>query len=233
MSGSFLAELEHLSPRQTASLLAAVEEVSRAVEFFQAAGAWAVERADIARVGECGGFFGDSVAHAGAGGAAEATWANPAGSFGGHKAQVMITIGYRKLAGEVAGSGYPVFDAPLNPGTVRRPACDADTIPGVLGSSGEVLDVGRASRFFLPALRRALIARDRGCAFPGCAMPAVWTEARHIVPWWRGGKTKASNGCLLCIFHRDLIDESDWEIVVEAGMPWFIPPAYVDPKRRR
>ncbi|MCG2624406.1 HNH endonuclease [Arthrobacter sp. I2-34] len=152
---------------------------------------------------------------------------------GGHKAQVMVTIGYRELAGEVAGAAYPVFGAPVNPRTVRKLACDADIIPVVLGSSGEVLDVGRANRFFPPAIRRALVARDRGCAFPGCTMPAVWTEAHHIVPWWRGGKTKASNGCLLCIFHHDLIDEGDWDIVVEDGVPWFIPPACVDPRRRR
>jgi hypothetical protein len=145
----------------------------------------------------------------------------------------MVTIGYRELAGEVAGVGHPVFGAPVSPRTVRKLACDADIIPVVLGSSGEVLDVGRANRFFPPAIRRALVARDRGCAFPGCTMPAVWTEAHHIVPWWLGGKTRASNGCLLCIFHHDLIDEGDWEIVVEDGMPWFIPPAYVDPRRRR
>lgn len=152
---------------------------------------------------------------------------------GGHKAQVMVTIGYRELAGEVAGAGHPVFGAPVSPGTVRKLACDADIIPVVLGSSGEILDVGRANRFFPPAIRRALVARDRGCAFPGCTMPAVWTEAHHIVPWWRGGPTRTSNGCLLCIFHHDLIDEGDWEIVVEDGMPWFVPPAYIDPRRRR
>jgi len=152
---------------------------------------------------------------------------------GGHKAQVMVTIGYRELAGEVSGAGHPVFGAPVSPGTVRKLACDADIIPVVLGSSGEVLDVGRANRFFPPAIRRALVARDRGCAFPGCTMPAVWTEAHHIVPWWRGGTTQVSNGCLLCIFHHDLIDEGGWEIVVENGMPWFIPPAYIDPQRRR
>src|SRR3954464_13222420 len=59
LSGSFVAGMEHLSSRQTAALVSSLEELSRAVEFFQVAGAWAVERADIARVGERDGFFGE------------------------------------------------------------------------------------------------------------------------------------------------------------------------------
>ncbi len=53
--------------------------------------------------------------------------------------------------------------------------------------AGPVLDVGRAHRFFTPAQRTALWARDRGCRFPGCTAP--WTHAHHITPWQQGGPT--------------------------------------------
>ena len=40
-----------------------------------------------------------------------------------------------------------------------------------MGGKSEPLDVGRAMRTIPPAIRRALVARDRGCAFPGCNRP--------------------------------------------------------------
>src|SRR6266571_2422984 len=59
--------------------------------------------------------------------------------------------------------------------TIRRIACDAHVIPVVLGSESEVLDVGRAARTIPVAIRRALIVRDKQCAFPACTMPANMT----------------------------------------------------------
>ena len=152
---------------------------------------------------------------------------------GGHRAQIMVTTGYKELAGELTGPAHPMFGNPVSAKTVRRLACDASIIPVVLGSRSEVLDLGRASRFFTPAIRKALAVRDCGCAFPGCTMPAVWCEAHHIVPWYRGGRTSVNNGVLLCIFHHDLVEQGDWEIVVEDSIPWFVPPGYIDPQRRK
>jgi hypothetical protein len=37
------------------------------------------------------------------------------------------------------------------------------------------------------AIRRALIIRDRGCAFPGCDRPHRWCQAHHITSWCDGG----------------------------------------------
>ncbi|WP_336714865.1 HNH endonuclease [Arthrobacter sp. USHLN218] len=151
---------------------------------------------------------------------------------GGHRAQVVVTTGYEQLAGLLTGGANAVFNGPVSATAVRRMACDAEIIPAVLGSRGEVLDLGRSQRFFSRATRRALVARDKGCAFPGCTMPAFWTEAHHIVPWWAGGHTSVSNGVCLCILHHDLIEQGNWTIKVEEGIPWFTPPAYVDPDRR-
>ncbi|MCQ1949162.1 DUF222 domain-containing protein [Arthrobacter sp. zg-Y859] len=128
--------------------------------------------------------------------------------------------------------GIAAFSGPIDTRTVRRIACDADLIPVVLGSKGQVLDLGRAARLFPPHLRKALHARDRGCAFPGCTVPGPWTEAHHVTFWERGGDTSIGNGVLLCSFHHHLIHQGNWQVSMRAGIPWFLPPAYIDPERR-
>ena len=71
---------------------------------------------------------------------------------------------------------------------VRKIACDADIIPVLLGSEGRILDIGRTTRIFPPHIRKAITARDQGCAFPGCTIPAPWCEAHHITYWSHGGR---------------------------------------------
>ncbi|WP_262103550.1 HNH endonuclease signature motif containing protein [Arthrobacter sp. Marseille-P9274] len=153
---------------------------------------------------------------------------------GGHRPQVMVTIDYQDLMNATAAgtTGQAVFTGLITPRTVRKMACDADLIPIVLGGKGEVLDIGRSQRLFTPAQRRALVARDRGCAFPGCTMPAHWTEAHHIRFWKKHkGRTSVANGVLLCSFHHHLVHAGDWIIESIDGIPWFIPPAYIDPSQ--
>ena len=115
---------------------------------------------------------------------------------------------------------------------MRQIACDADIIPVLLGGGGRVLDIGRASRIFPPHIRKALIARDRGCAFPGCTIPATWCEAHHIDYWSRGGTTGTENGTLLCSHHHHVIHKEHWTIQLTTGIPWFIPPPHLDPRRQ-
>ncbi|HYU62235.1 MAG TPA: HNH endonuclease signature motif containing protein, partial [Verrucomicrobiae bacterium] len=45
--------------------------------------------------------------------------------------------------------------------------------------------------------RRALIARDRHCQWPGCERPASWCDGHHIVFWAHGGGDDLENLCLL------------------------------------
>ena len=83
----------------------------------------------------------------------------------------------------------------LSPAAVRRLACDADIIPIALGTRGEVLDVGRTHRLITPALWRALVCRDRHCAFPGCTRPPVMGHAHHIIHWVHGGRPSSTTSC--------------------------------------
>ncbi|GIF20396.1 hypothetical protein Ate02nite_31260 [Paractinoplanes tereljensis] len=121
---------------------------------------------------------------------------------------------------------------PVSASDARLMACDALVIPAVLGTDGQVLDVGRARRLFTGPIRRALILRDGGCSFPGCDRPPAWSEGHHIVPWADGGVTALSNACLLCRHHHRLIHD-DWQVRLhEDGRPEFLPPASLDPQRR-
>lgn len=95
----------------------------------------------------------------------------------------------------------------LAPETVRRLACDASVIPVVLGSAGEVLDLGRSVRFFSPAQTRRLWLRDGGCTYPGCGAPPTWTDAHHLVHWTDFGPSDLTNAALLCGRHHTTVHQ--------------------------
>jgi hypothetical protein len=99
----------------------------------------------------------------------------------------------------------------------------------VENSKGGVLNYGTTQRLATEKQTLALIARDQGCAFPGCTDPPEWTEKHHVVPWSRGGPTDLSNMCLLCDFHHDRIDSHGWRVTMLDGVPWFTPPTWLDP----
>ncbi|AVM02294.1 HNH endonuclease [Gordonia iterans] len=103
--------------------------------------------------------------------------------------QVVVTVTDEDLARQ-AGIGWTAT------GT-RIPVSDlvqfaADTIPYLAvfsKATGQVLYLGRASRFATAAQRLALFARDRGCTAPGCTVPFIRTQAHHMPDWTDDGVT--------------------------------------------
>ncbi|GGJ15085.1 hypothetical protein GCM10010052_10560 [Paenarthrobacter histidinolovorans] len=126
-------------------------------------------------------------------------------------------------------TGSATFTGPLHPNTIRKIACDAEILPVLLGTDSQILDIGRTTRIFPPHIRKAITARDGGCAFPDCTLPAPWCEAHHITYWSHGGTTGTNNGTLLCSHHHHLIHKEQWTITINTGIPWFIPPPHIDP----
>ncbi|MDQ6876544.1 MAG: HNH endonuclease [Candidatus Dormibacteraeota bacterium] len=61
-------------------------------------------------------------------------------------------------------------------------------------------------------MRRALIARDRGCRFPGCDRPPAWTDGHHLKHWADGGPTLPFNLALLCGRHHYRVHEEGWRL---------------------
>ncbi|RZS41411.1 uncharacterized protein DUF222 [Herbihabitans rhizosphaerae] len=92
---------------------------------------------------------------------------------GGRRPHLAITISYEQLRDQI-GLGHGDFGAMITPQTIRQIACDAGITPIVLNSEGQPLDVGREQRLVTATIRAALIARDKGCSFPGCDRPPEW-----------------------------------------------------------
>ncbi|MDP8014969.1 HNH endonuclease signature motif containing protein [Prescottella equi] len=121
---------------------------------------------------------------------------------------------------------------PLSIATARRIACDCHLTPIVM-DDGVPLNLGRTSRTVSKKQRRALIARDHGCAFPGCGAPPAHCEGHHIKHWADGGPTDLDNLVMLCRFHHQLLHHSHWEVRIGPDRkPWFTPPSTVDPYKK-
>jgi hypothetical protein len=146
----------------------------------------------------------------------------------GERPHVTVTIGLNDLR-DGTGHGTLNTGAPVSSETARRIACDATIIPIVLGSEGEPLDVGRATRTIPPGIRRAIVARDLGCIHPDCDAPAQRCEAHHVRHWANGGATALSNLVLLCPRHHWTIHHDQWQIVFHEGIPHVIPHHYSTP----
>jgi hypothetical protein len=76
------------------------------------------------------------------------------------------------------------------------------------------LDIGYSDT--IPAsIRRAVLLRDRGCAWPRCGRPAAWCDVHHLTHKKDGGKTAVSDCVLLCQFHHDVcIHRRGWRLVL-------------------
>ncbi|ORJ98673.1 HNH endonuclease signature motif containing protein [Prescottella equi] len=121
---------------------------------------------------------------------------------------------------------------PLSIATARRLACDCHLTPIVM-SDGVPIDLGRTSRTVSKKQRRALTARDHGCAFPGCGAPPAHCEGHHVEHWADGGPTDLDNLVLLCRYHHQLLHHSHWEVHIGPDRkPWFTPPSTVDPYKK-
>ncbi|WP_062530588.1 HNH endonuclease [Demequina rhizosphaerae] len=147
---------------------------------------------------------------------------------------VKTTVNIRiSLADLQTGHGYGEIDGirrPMPGSLLRWYAADAEMIPTVLGTCGEVLDHGYAERLFTAAQRRAIAQRDRGCAW--CGAPPSFCDVHHIRYWVDGGRTDLDNGIMLCVTCHHWIHRDRWAIRFRQGSPEFIPPASIDPDQR-
>ncbi|MCM3920792.1 HNH endonuclease [Frankia sp. AiPs1] len=151
---------------------------------------------------------------------------------GGVRPHLTVTIPWSTLRGR---SGVPAttgWGQPLPREVLRRLACDSSVGRIILDPAGVPLDVGRTQRTVTADIRRALIARDHGCAFPTCDRPVGWTEAHHIRHWIDGGHTSLDNSVLLCGHHHRVIHHQGWTVRLGPDRrPEFLPPAWIDASR--
>jgi Domain of unknown function (DUF222)/HNH endonuclease len=150
---------------------------------------------------------------------------------GGEPVTLTLTMSYEDLAGQV-GAAMLDNGERVPAGQVRQLACNAGIIPLVLGAKSQPMDIGRKTRTFPAGIRRILVARDRGCGFPGCIRPPRHCDAHHIRHWANGGDTSVDNAVLLCRHHHTLIHQSEWEVVMVHGIPTFYAPPWLDAERK-
>ena len=64
-------------------------------------------------------------------------------------------------------------------------------------------------------IRRAVLLRDRKCAWPRCGRPAVYCDVHHIRHKEDGGETSVGNCLMLCQYHHDVcIHRQGWRIIL-------------------
>ena len=146
---------------------------------------------------------------------------------------VIVTTSIDTLAGiEGAPAGKLELGGTIPSETVRRLACDA-AITRITGLGQREHETTRASRTTPPRTRRALLARDQGCVFPGCDRPSTWCQSHHLKFWTDSGPTKLDNLALLCRTHHRKVHEERWRLErTEDGWVATPPPTTVTPRSR-
>jgi hypothetical protein len=104
--------------------------------------------------------------------------------------------------------------ARLQDGTTRTLCCDPDVYAVVVDSLGVPLDLGRHVRLASTAQRRAIVARDGGCCFPGCDAPIAWTDNHHVDQHQHGGATAVANLVAVCRRHHGIAHRNGWAMTV-------------------
>ncbi|WP_041940050.1 MULTISPECIES: HNH endonuclease signature motif containing protein [Frankia] len=149
---------------------------------------------------------------------------------GGVRPHLTVTVPWATLVGRGGPAAATSWGQPLPRSVLRRLSCDAEVSRIVLNADSVPLDVGRTQRTVPADLRRALVARDRCCAFPGCSRPPSWCQAHHIRHWTDDGTTCLDNLVLVCGWHHRFLHHHGWTVRLGADRrPEFLPPVWVDP----
>lgn len=159
-------------------------------------------------------------------------WANgcECGSSG-PKTTVVVRVDKADLEAGTGFASCDALEAPISIETLRRMAVDAQVIPVVMGGDSLPLDVGRAKRLASDAQRIAVAERDQGCVW--CCAPISYCDMHHIKFWGDDGTTDLRNLVMLCSGCHHRLHDYGWGIEGDADRVWLIPPASVDPLRKR
>jgi hypothetical protein len=120
----------------------------------------------------------------------------------GEKPQIIALADLPALQNIAGGCHETLNGDILTLQTLKMLACDCSVTRIILGPDSEVLDVGRKTRVWSAAQRRAIIARDRHCQGQGCDRGPRWCDIHHIDHWTHHGETTVENGILLCRWHH-------------------------------
>jgi 5-methylcytosine-specific restriction endonuclease McrA len=129
----------------------------------------------------------------------------------GERYQVVVHVDAPVLADPDQPGQSVLEDGPHVPAeTSRRLACDASRVVMQHDQDGRIVEIGARTRTIPPALRRALLHRDRGCRFPGCGVR--FGQGHHLRHWAQGGPTTLSNLALLCRRPHRAVHEEGYQV---------------------
>ena len=158
----------------------------------------------------------------------------PESAGGGSRPSLIIRASLDTLAGlDGAPAGELEWGGTIPAETVRRMACDS-AITRITGLGELEQEITHAARTIPPSTRRALVARDQHCVFPGCDRPPPWCDGHHLVFWGDGGPTKLDNLGLVCGSHHRKLHEEGWKLQRGKDGRWIAtpPPLRVMPRAR-
>jgi 5-methylcytosine-specific restriction endonuclease McrA len=133
----------------------------------------------------------------------------------GERYQVVVHVDAAVLADpDQPGQSVLEEGSHVSAETSRRLACDASRVVMRHDDEGRIVEVGARTRTIPPALRRALLHRDRSCRFPGCHVRVG--EGHHVHHWAQGGPTTLGNLVLLCRRHHHAVHEEGYRVSRES-----------------
>ena len=160
----------------------------------------------------------------------EAEAADPTNAGGGVTSTVTVVISATEFASGIGAGWIDGIDQPIAASTVRQMACGDGFTAILIDDNGAIAGTGKRRRHFSRAQRRAIAARDGNqCIMNGCANPAVWADAHHVVEFDKGGPTTVANGVLACPAHHTTIHHGGFTLKMINGTPWLLAPPWVDP----
>ena len=129
---------------------------------------------------------------------------------GGLNATVVVLMDLDTLTGGLKAAHLDTGET-ISPGGARRLACEARIIPAVLDGKSQVLDLGRAKRFYTEAQRIAKTIEAGGCEVEGCDAPPGMTHMHHPERWADGGETNR-DGIMICPPHHTRAHDTRYQM---------------------
>jgi hypothetical protein len=148
------------------------------------------------------------------------------GQHNGLPASIVVTTTLNELE---AGCGKA-----LTAGGTLLPMSDVLRLAGhahhylAIFDKGKALALYHTNRLASPAQRIVLYAKDRGCSFPGCSVPAHLCETHHCTPYATNPVTDINDLTLACGPNHKLAEQGWTTRKNHNGDTQWIPPAHLD-----
>jgi hypothetical protein len=109
------------------------------------------------------------------------------------------------------GDGASLAGGPHLEDSLAAEVLCSSWLSALISKDGRPVTATSQTRFVTPAQRRALWARDRCCAYPGCGR-TKHLHAHHLVHYANGGPTSVENNALLCPTHHRRVHQPGWHL---------------------